>query len=244
MFNLNHATGHNVIFMLKANRAMRVLDTQKLLLHNFPRKSCALMSLSQQTNKSASIVKSGFLWKRGVGVFGNSYKERLFVLKLTGKLDYFDVSSGKKILKGTILLSASSKITIRKNLPPNQQKFIIETKERQWYLWCRHNKNAKQHVEEWYNSINNMINSAKSSTKPLANDHKQTATEIAQPTATGHHLENNDTEQASGSSDELFGDYPTANDIVKYTDITTQNELQCQDKIYIYDICIDHNAAN
>eukprot|EP01084_Bolivina_argentea_P043287 79766_1 len=157
-----------------------------------------------QEQKSASIVKSGFLWKKGEGVLGATYKERLFELKLTGKLDYFDVSSGTKIFKGTILLTSSSKIIIRKNLPSDQNKFIIKTQQRVWYLWCK-DKNANQQIQQWCNSINDMINSSKSLTKN--NDQKQT--EI-----THENTNNNIIEQTNASSDELIGDSPTPQDII------------------------------
>eukprot|EP01084_Bolivina_argentea_P043295 79779_1 len=178
------------------------------------------MSHSQQGNKSASVLKSGFIWKKGIGILGNHYKERLFELKLTGKLDYFDISSGKRILKGTILLSASDKIIIRKNLPPDQQKFIIKTKKREWYLWCR-GKNGKEQVQQWCIFLKNMINSSKSvSKKQLQNDNSNTKTHTNDNNDQKND-NNNDTnndnspiEQTHGSSDELFGDYPTPEEIL------------------------------
>ena len=113
------------------------------------------------SNKSTSIVKCGYLWKKGAGVFGKHYKERLFELKLTGKLDYYEqIAKQSKTLKGTISLSSSTTITVRTDVPSDQHKFVIKTKGREWYLWHR-GKNGKEEVEEWCSLLNEMINSSK-----------------------------------------------------------------------------------
>ena len=117
-------------------------------------------SQTQQIDKSASILKSGFLWKKGSGVLGKHYKERLFELKLTGKVDYYEVSKdGQKTLKGTIHLSSGSTIKRRTDVPSNQHKFMIKTKQREWYLWCK-GHDSKQQVEEWCGLLNDMIHSS------------------------------------------------------------------------------------
>ena len=119
------------------------------------------------SNKATSIVKCGYLWKKGAGVFGNHYKERLFELKLTGKLDYYEqIDKQSKILKGTISLSSSTTIKVRSDVPSDQHKFVIKTKGREWYLWHR-GKNGKEEVEEWCSLLNKMINSSKTAPKQI-----------------------------------------------------------------------------
>ena len=115
-----------------------------------------------QSDKSAAILKSGFLWKKGSGVLGKTYKERMFELKLTGKLEYYEVTKdGKKTLKGTINLSSGSTIKKRTDCPSDQHKFVIKTKEREWYLWCK-DHNSKSEVNEWVSLLNDMVHSANS----------------------------------------------------------------------------------
>eukprot|EP01084_Bolivina_argentea_P110985 198115_1 len=108
--------------------------------------------MSQSTNRSASLVHSGILWKTGTGLFGSVFKQRLFELKLTGKVDYFECTNGIQKHKGTILLSSSTKIKKHQD----GDKFVIKTKDREWHLWCKQ-KNGKQQVDKWCSLLNNMI---------------------------------------------------------------------------------------
>eukprot|EP01083_Nonionella_stella_P290016 986824_1 len=130
--------------------------------------------MSNSTPQTSTIIKSGYLWKKGIGVLGQTYKERLFELKSTNRLDYFEVSiDGSKTLRGTILLSASTKLKQRVDVSSNHHKFIIQTKDRLWYLWCRHPQKAKEEADEWCSLIKNMINGSNPQTSSNTITHTQ-----------------------------------------------------------------------
>ena len=84
-------------------------------------------------------------------------------------MDYYEVAiNGKRNKKGTINLSSGTKVVKRTGLKPNEHKFIIKTKHREWYLWCKGNKGDTE-VNEWCRLINNMINSAKNKVSNIEN---------------------------------------------------------------------------
>ena len=132
-----------------------------------------VLTMAQQeerlsSTKTSSIVKCGYLWKKGTGVFGNHYKERLFELKLTGKLDYYEQPDKQsKTWKGTISLSSSSIVKVRQDVPSDQHKFVIQTAKRIYFLWHR-GKDGKEQVEEWCTLLNQMIQSSKANKKTTA----------------------------------------------------------------------------
>ena len=136
-----------------------------------------------QSDKSASILKSSFLWKKGSGVLGKTYKERLFELKSTGKLEYYEVTKdGNKTLKGTINLSSGTTVTKRTDVPSNQHKFMIKTKEREWFLWSK-DHNSKTEVDEWCSLLTDLVHSANSNPNQSSSN-TETATATSATSAT------------------------------------------------------------
>ena len=100
---------------------------------------------------SSIIIKSGILYKKGLGFTGNKYKPRLFELKNNGQFIYYELkSNGQRVKKGEITLSSSTKIEKRSGGTRREAKFIIHTSNRKWYLWCNSasKQNKKPHKKK------------------------------------------------------------------------------------------------
>lgn len=86
----------------------------------------------------SQTVKTGILYKKG-GITGALYNPRYFELRDNGQLNYYEVDgNGKRVKKGGIILSASTKIEKREGGTRRNSKFIIHhpLEGKEWYLWC------------------------------------------------------------------------------------------------------------
>ena len=88
------------------------------------------------------VLKTGMLYKKG-GVTGAMYNPRLFELRSDGQLNYFITDiTGKRIQKGGITITATTKIEKRGGGKKREAKFIIHhpLEDKEWYLWCHRPK--------------------------------------------------------------------------------------------------------
>lgn len=86
----------------------------------------------------STILKTGMLYKKG-GVTGAMYNPRLFELRSDGQLNYYIIDiTGKRVQKGGIKLTATTKIEKRGGGRKREAKFIIHhpLEDKEWYLWC------------------------------------------------------------------------------------------------------------
>jgi len=114
------------------------------------------------------VLKTGTLYKKG-GVTGSMYNPRLFELLSDGQLVYYITDiTGKRVKKGSIMLTATTKIEKRSGGKKREAKFIIHhpLKDKEWYLWCHKPKVPKPIFEvkpgsEKNNPFINFANSMK-----------------------------------------------------------------------------------
>jgi len=88
------------------------------------------------------VLKTGTMYKKG-GVTGAMYNPRLFELRSNGELNYYITDiMGKRIKKGGIAITATTKIEKRSGSTKRDAKFIIHhpLEDKEWYLWCHRPK--------------------------------------------------------------------------------------------------------
>eukprot|EP01084_Bolivina_argentea_P042081 77642_1 len=100
-------------------------------------------------------LKASYLWSKGDGYYSDQYTLKYFILKLTGKLDWYSDKNCKD-KKGSIdVLNSCINVEKRKGSTKRDCKWILFTRRRNYYFWC---KDDKKLSDEWYYLIKLIIN--------------------------------------------------------------------------------------